>query len=221
MAAATASSASAPLRRRALALFAAALVAGPAAGQTLNRCNIGEQVSDTEGNTGIIIAAQGEVCLLRYADGQSRGWAAWSLHPAAPPLPPSPDTVVLRGSTGRRQLVYHADNRGHFTIAATANGVPIRFLVDTGATLVFLSKGDARAAGIDPASLTFDQTVSTSNGPARYAPVVLREIRIDDILVERVPAAVIDGVGQSVLGMSFLARLKSFEIRSGALTIDR
>jgi clan AA aspartic protease (TIGR02281 family) len=209
---------------RLLILVLGLAAAGPAPGQTLNRCNLGEQVTDTEGNSGVIVGAQGEVCLLRYGDGQTRGWAAWSLRPAAAALPPpgaAPGTVVLRGNSEPRPLVYHADSRGHFTIDATANDAPIRFLVDTGATLVFLSTEDARAAGIDPDTLHFDQTATTSNGPVRVAPVVLREIRIDDLSVERVPAAVIDGLAQSVLGMSFLARLKSFEISSGALTIDR
>jgi clan AA aspartic protease (TIGR02281 family) len=68
--------------------------------------------------------------------------------------------------------------------------------------------------------LSFDQTAGTSNGKVHIAPVVLREIRIGDLAVERVAAAVVESSGQSVLGMSFLSRLKSFEIGSGTLTID-
>jgi clan AA aspartic protease (TIGR02281 family) len=214
-----------PVNRAALALIAAVLAAAPVVGaaQTLSRCNIGEQVTDTEGRTGIIVDAEGEVCRLRYADGQIRGWAAWSLRPAdaAPPPAAGPqDSIVLRGYAERRRLVYRADARDHFTIAATANGAAVRFLVDTGATLVFLTMRDAEAAGIDPGALAFDQTASTSNGQVRIALVVLRDIQIDDLSVERVPAAVVASAGQSVLGMSFLSRLKNFAISNGTLTIE-
>jgi aspartyl protease family protein len=198
----------------------AALAAAPGHGapQTLTKCSIGEQVTDNEGHIGVIVAADGEVCQLRYDDGQTRGWASWSLRPAVAPSPggEAGNSIVLRGYDERRRLVYRADSRGHFTIAATVNGAPLRFLVDTGATLVFLTPGDAQAVGIDPSTLVFDQNASTSNGKVRIAPVVLREAQIKDLSVERVPAAVVETLGQ----MSFLGRLKSFEIRSGVLTID-
>ena len=207
------------------ALAGLSLTAAPGLGtaQTLTRCNVGEQVSDNEGGIGIIIGADGEICRLRYADGRIRGWASWSLRPANPAAAGAEPqgSIVLRGSISGHQLVYRADSRGHFTIAATANGVPLRFLVDTGATLVFLTPADAVSVGLDPAALVFNQTANTSNGEVRIAPATLRQIQIDDLTVERVPAAVVERLGQSVLGMSFLARLKSFEIRSGVLTIDR
>jgi clan AA aspartic protease (TIGR02281 family) len=50
--------------------------------------------------------------------------------------------------------------------------------------------------------------------------VILREIRIEQLSIENVPAAVIENLDQSLLGMSFLKRLKSFEMREGALTIS-
>jgi aspartyl protease family protein len=83
-----------------------------------------------------------------------------------------------------------------------------------------MTPADAEAAGVDPSTLSFNQTASTSNGQVKVAPFVLQQIQVDDLTVEHVPAAVIDKLAQSVLGMSFLARLKSFEIRGGALTLD-
>lgn len=203
-------------------LLACALPAPPGAAQSLQRCNLGEQVTDGEGKTGIIVAAANQdVCQIRYADGQTRGWAFWSLRPAAaaPPRGDADNSIVLRPPSART-LVFHADASGHFRLTAAANGAPLNFLVDTGATLVFLTPKDARAAGIGQGELNFSQRANTGNGPVKVAPVLLRQIRIDDLTVERVPAAVIESIPQSVLGMSFLERLKSFEIRGGALTFN-
>jgi clan AA aspartic protease (TIGR02281 family) len=66
----------------------------------------------------------------------------------------------------------------------------------------------------------FDRIVQTANGPVHAAPVLLREVRIGDLAIEKVEGAVIDSLGQSVLGMSFLGRLKGFEMRDRVLTID-
>ena len=73
-----------------------------------------------------------------------------------------------------------------------------------------------------PASVAalFSQRVDTAYGPVRVAPVMLREIRLEQLSIESVPAAVIENLDRSVLGMSFLKRLKSFEMREGALTIN-
>ena len=127
--------------------------------------------------------------------------------------------TILRPPTAHA-LVFQADPRGHVTITATINGAPVRLLVDTGASLVFLTLEDARAAGISRGEVLFSQRVDTAYGPVRVAPVMLREIRLEQLSIETVPAAVIENLDRSVLGMSFLKRLKSFEMREGALTIN-
>src|SRR5437588_3233657 len=65
------------------------------------------------------------------------------------------EVSVLRPSANT--LVYRAGSDGHFVVPGTANGAPVRFLVDTGATLVVLTPSDARAAGIGPSALVFEQ----------------------------------------------------------------
>ena len=111
-------------------------------------------------------------------------------------------------------------------VSSTANELPIFSCVSTdftaplGASLVALTLDDARAAGIGPNELVFNQITQTANGRVRFAPVMLREIRIEQHSVDNVPAAVIENLDQSLLGMSFLRRLKSFEMREGALTIS-
>ena len=116
-------------------------------------------------------------------------------------------------------LVYPVDARGHVLLDAVVNGAPVRFLVDTGASLVVLTPADARAAGLDPGGLAFDARASTANGVVRMAPVTLREIRLGQLAVGDVPGAVVENLNVSLLGVSFLSRLRSYEMRDGRLTI--
>jgi clan AA aspartic protease (TIGR02281 family) len=117
-------------------------------------------------------------------------------------------------------LVYPANEHGHVILDAAVNGASVRLLVDTGASLVTLTPADARAAGISPGELVFNHRVSTANGSARMAPVTLREIRIGQLSVYDVPAAVLENLNISLLGMSFLSRLQAYEMRDGKLSIN-
>ncbi len=116
-------------------------------------------------------------------------------------------------------LVYPIDARGRVLLDALVNGAPVRFLVDTGASLVTLTPGDARAAGLSPRQLAFNERASTANGEVRMASVTLREIRLGQLSVGDVPAAIIENLNVSLLGMSFLNRLQGYEMRGGRLTI--
>ncbi len=117
-------------------------------------------------------------------------------------------------------LVFHANHQGHVIVDGVANGAAMRFLVDTGATLVALTSADAAAAGIGPGSLRFTGTVSTANGTARVAPIRLRELRIGQFSTTDVSAVVIENLNISLLGQSFLKRLDSYEMRDGVLTMN-
>ena len=65
----------------------------------------------------------------------------------------------------------------------------------------------------------YNARVNTANGAARMAPVTLREIRIDQLTLYDIPAAVLENLNISLLGMSFLTRLQGYEMRDGKLTI--
>ena len=126
-----------------------------------------------------------------------------------------------RAKSASNQLVYDADRSGHFFVDAEVNGAPVRFLVDTGATVVALSPDDARAAGIARNSLRFADAVGTANGIARVARTTLRDVRLNQLAVEEVPAVVMEEpMSVSLLGMSFLSRLDGYSIRDGRLTIE-
>jgi clan AA aspartic protease (TIGR02281 family) len=236
------------VNRSTLALCGLVVAGAPSLGaaQTLSKCTVGQAVTDREDKTGIVISAASNLCQVKYPDGQIYGWIYWDLRPNAPPeqsgspaadaklrgaaagsSPASapanavPLPTILRPGPSTHTLVYRANPRGQFSFTAAVNGASIRFLVDTGANLVMLTPEDARAAGIDPSALVFNSRAITANGVVRIAPVMLGEIRIEQLSIDNVAAAVQEqNLKQSLLGMSFLQRLKSFEMREGGLTIS-
>lgn len=123
------------------------------------------------------------------------------------------------GATGT-QIVLTAGSGGHFTALGSINGRSIPFLVDTGATSVALSAEDARRLGID-FSKGQRITGSTANGTITAYRVKLNSVRIQDVEVFDVDAAVVpQGMPHVLLGNSFLSR---FQIKqeNDKLTLTR
>ncbi|MFT4076731.1 MAG: TIGR02281 family clan AA aspartic protease [Asticcacaulis sp.] len=101
---------------------------------------------------------------------------------------------------------------GHFWANATVNTRAVRFLVDTGATVVALTPADAQRLGFDMHALTFDREITTANGKTYGAIVNLSVVGIGQSQVHNVEALVVkDGLQTSLLGMSYLGRLSRFE----------
>jgi aspartyl protease family protein len=116
------------------------------------------------------------------------------------------NTSTTRGGD---TVTLFADSRGHFTTIGVVNGVSLRFLVDTGATSVVLSSTDARSAGVNYLGGTRVLTQTVNSVVPVYA-VKLDTLRIGDITVNNVDAAVIEGdkLPIALLGMSFLNRME-------------
>lgn len=114
-----------------------------------------------------------------------------------------------------------AGSNGHYQTEAEVNGRAIHVLVDTGATMVALTYEDAENAGLFLRSSDFTHTVSTANGTARVAPVMLDRISIGDITVRNVQGVVTEQgkLQTTLLGMSFLSRLARVDMRSGTLML--
>ena len=109
--------------------------------------------------------------------------------------------------------------RGHFFADAEVNGTSIKMLADTGATVVALSVDDAEAAGINVDGLNFDYSVSTANGDASAALVVLDEISVGPITRNNVRALVSRDLSGSLLGMSFFNTLSKVGIESDEMQL--
>ena len=118
-------------------------------------------------------------------------------------------------------IEFTAGPDGHFLVNGKIGDTSVAFIVDTGATTVLLSYDDARKAGIDVDGLRFTSPVLTANGQAMAAPYRIGEITLGDIRRSDVTAMISQPgmVGMSLLGMSFLGRLSSFEVRGDRLVL--
>jgi aspartyl protease family protein len=108
---------------------------------------------------------------------------------------------------------------GSFSIGAQVNGARVAMALDTGASSVVLTQEAAKAAGLPLEVLAYTVNVDTANGRARAAPVTLDRLAVGGIVERSVPALIAQP-GQlhtSLLGMSFLNRLESWEVRGDQL----
>lgn len=138
--------------------------------------------------------------------------------PAAAPATAA--TAPMRQFAVPDAQIFPADTQGHVYIDALVNGARVHFLVDTGATEVSLTMADAKAAGINTDDLKFAIPTSTANGTASAAPVTVHEINIGQMPVFDVQALVHQNLGVSLLGQSFLTRLRSYNMQNGQLTLE-
>ena len=106
---------------------------------------------------------------------------------------------------------------GHFYADAQVNGTTIRFLVDTGASMVVLTRQDAQRAGIQLPSER--QMAMGVGGPIEVIPVTLDRIAVGGIEARGVDAAIADQTPVSLLGQSSLARVGSVEIRGDTMVL--
>ena len=113
-----------------------------------------------------------------------------------------------------------AHRDGHFYIDSRVNGADVRFLIDTGASLVALSPEDAERIGFERSELNFSQRLHTAGGIVRAAPVVLLSLELGSIHLRNV-RAVVNGerLPHSLLGITALERLSGYEVRDGTLTL--
>jgi aspartyl protease family protein len=213
-------------RPAALAAAALALAACAAAGaQTVALSGtLGERkallVIDGQPHTLGVGESRGVVKLLGLSDGQAQ--VAIDGKRAVLRIGQAP--VSVRGSGAQpasgRQVVLTAGLGGHFTSAGSINGRAVSFLVDTGATAVSISQGDAQRLGL---SLDGAQrgTAHTANGAVTVYRVMLGAVRLGDVEVHNVEAIVMPGAMPHVLlGNSFLTR---FQMRreNDQLTLDK
>ena len=110
---------------------------------------------------------------------------------------------------------------GQFMVQVHANGAKLNMVVDTGASTIVLNPSDAVRAGIKVEALHYSVPVQTANGTSFAARVQLRNVSIGPVSIDNVEALIAKpgALRESLLGMSFLSRLRSYEFSGDFLTL--
>ena len=110
---------------------------------------------------------------------------------------------------------------GQFLAQASANGARITMVVDTGASAIVLNQSDAERAGIKVNGLRYSVPVQTANGTSFAARVRLNNVSVGSVSINNVDALIAKpgALRESLLGMSFLSRLRSYEFSGDFLTL--
>jgi aspartyl protease family protein len=110
---------------------------------------------------------------------------------------------------------------GDFSVRLQVNGARVSMMLDSGASAVVLTQEAAKAAGLPLEVLQYTTNVDTANGRTRAAPVTLDRITIGNIVERSVPALIAQpgALRTNLLGMSFLNRLESWEVRGDKLLL--
>ena len=128
-----------------------------------------------------------------------------------------PGHVISHG----RSVEVARTSAGDFDVTAQINGARVPMVLDTGASSVVLTHDDGKAAGLPLEVLNYTGNIDTANGRARAAPVTIDRIAIGG-LEERSVEALVVQPGQlrtSLLGMSFLNRLQSWQVNGDRLIL--
>lgn len=166
---------------------------------------------------------------LLFAVAVSAGWLMpqpEAVPVAAPPIAEAHaegELAVVQsdaepGESGDVSLARLGD--GHFYAEGDVDGTKMRFLVDTGASVVALSAADANALGLDWRDEELRMVGRGVNGEVMGKPVVLASVTLGDIEVRDVQAVIIPrGLHVSLLGQSFLSKLENVNISADEMTL--
>lgn len=138
--------------------------------------------------------------------------------PAAPARPPVVDFTLSSSAPG---MAIRRSGDGLFYLDAWVNGVPVRFLVDTGATTVVLTPADAARAGVLPGAAAFRYSAQTAGGKTAMARIRLAQLTAGAAERRDVDAAIAGaGLGVSLLGQSYLSQLSSVRISGDTMVLE-
>lgn len=136
-------------------------------------------------------------------------------------LTPPGESIAVAAPKGEIAVRLRKRPNGHFVANGNVNGARMTMLIDTGASTVVLKPADADRAGIDVSGLSYTTPVSTANGTTFAAPIRIRSISIGGIVIQDIQGLVAKpgNLNESLLGMSFLRRLRSYEFSGDFLTL--
>lgn len=110
---------------------------------------------------------------------------------------------------------------GHYWVEASVNGSSLRFLVDSGASITGVSDATAERLGLVASPMDATMTIQTANGSMTARRMTIPAMNIGPIQVSDLPVAVSAGLGDvNILGMNFLAKLKSWRVEDGRMILQ-
>jgi aspartyl protease family protein len=133
------------------------------------------------------------------------------------PVEASPDDGNF--NSAQDAIVLERDPNGHFYADAQVNNMTIHFVVDTGATGIALTRDDARRAGLAVSAGMFDVVAEGASGDVKGEWVTLDSVKLGQQEAKQVPAVILDGGQQSLLGQSFLQQFSSVEIKGDRMLL--
>jgi aspartyl protease family protein len=140
---------------------------------------------------------------------------------AQPPLPSASQApAAAREQIGNGEAHYEIlrSPDAHFYAEAQVNGALIRFLVDTGASSVVLTRDDAQRAGIVAGEFTAEAI--GAGGRVRLMPIAIDRLALGPLEASDVPAMVAEsGLPVSLLGQSYLAKIGSVSIQGDRMVL--
>jgi len=110
---------------------------------------------------------------------------------------------------------------GHYWVNGEINGMPAKFLIDSGATITAVSENVARDAGLNIDSIGPGMMMQTANGTIEARRSSIAGLTIGPITTSDLNIIVSDRFeGVNVLGMNFLSRLKSWRVENGEMVLE-
>ena len=136
-------------------------------------------------------------------------------------LPPGHTLSIADDEGQNRAVRIRRQPNGHFAARADVNGQTITMLVDTGASRIVLTQSDARAVGINVETLRYTTPARSANGLAYTAQTQVQSISVGSITMNNLSVMVAKpgALRESLLGMNFLTRLRSYEFSGDFLTL--
>lgn len=110
---------------------------------------------------------------------------------------------------------------GHFWANATVNELPVRFLIDSGATTTAMTLRTAKTAGIEISNSPFPVILSTANGSVEAQRGLIQSLQIGSMVAKDLPVVVAEEFGDAnVIGMNFLSQLKSWRVEGRVMIME-
>lgn len=127
-------------------------------------------------------------------------------------------TPVQRAEGQTLRISVSAD--GHYWVDGAINGIPTRFLIDSGASITALSENVAKAAGLNVDINGLPIVLQTANGPIEAHRATVATLSLGPIRASDLPVAISPAFGEiNVIGMNMLSRLKSWGVQNNEMVL--